>query len=692
MKIKFLIFVIISLNTLIFHANSNEKYNYFQILLNKKNYLILNSLILENYKNKIILPEFEKKLSGDILYKDEKIPIKLWLGGIGQEHYDRNQINNNTLEIRVKKNKYFLNTKKFRILSPKAFRYDFPLTYNEILNYLEIPNQYIIPIKFLITSNNNSAFKEMQNIFLIVEKFDSDYLDRNFLRQSTIFERDLHQGKENKKIIYKLRNGLINKKKYDSLVDELNFVNKDKLKIINNIKNENVDKYATKLFLKYLNNQQSALDTFDLNQLSKVFALHTIINNYHALSDHNLKFYFNRFTKKLEILPSDPHSPILIDESKRKNEFIKNLKNHYDFFPGTWYENLIEDDNFKYQYINSLKNLVNDEKFINKLDNLPYFFSKQKTSENVEIIKKNIKFFQNYFSNNKLVLNKNLEIYNSEYFRYDHSDKKIYLNSNNISKPLVVGEEFKDYELIFDKEEINFIKSGSIIINSNFSCNNKLKTTISSKSKFNYIYFFGKITKIENCDFKNFNYSSSIENQFTTSPITFYKTNLSIKNSTFENSESEDLVNIVDSKVIIENLNLKNSFSDALDIDNSEGKIFRLNIQNCKNDCLDFSSSKFEISQLFIQNSADKGISVGEQSNIDLKNSIIQNCNLLCLAVKDSSIVTLDNVEFKKGKIAIALYVKKKIFNKPILKKKDLKFENIIFEYKAEENLKKILN
>jgi hypothetical protein len=36
--------------------------------------------------------------------------------------------------------------------------------------------------------------------------------------------------------------------------------------------------------------------------------------------------------------------------------------------------------------------------------------------------------------------------------------------------------------------------------------------------------------------------------------------------------------------------------------------------------------------------------------------------------------------------------LKKKIFNKPILKKKDLKFENIIFEYKAEENLKKILN
>ena len=64
-------------------------------------------------------------------------------------------------------------------------------------------------------------------------------------------------------------------------------------------------------------------------------------------------------------------------------------------------------------------------------------------------------------------------------------------------------------------------------------------------------------------------------------------------------------------------------------------KIANLKIKDCKNDCLDFSSSKFIITDLFIDNSQDKGISVGEKSFINISNSIVQNCNLICLAVKD---------------------------------------------------------
>ena len=50
----------------------------------------------------------------------------------------------------------------------------------------------------------------------------------------------------------------------------------------------------------------------------------------------------------------------------------------------------------------------------------------------------------------------------------DHNSKKIYLLSDTISEPLKIGDEFREYELVFDKSIINFNNSGSIIINSNF--------------------------------------------------------------------------------------------------------------------------------------------------------------------------------------------------------------------------------
>ena len=61
MKFKFylLVFLFSIIFTLNIHAD--QSVNNFEISLNKKNYLILNSLILENYKNKIILPNYKKK-------------------------------------------------------------------------------------------------------------------------------------------------------------------------------------------------------------------------------------------------------------------------------------------------------------------------------------------------------------------------------------------------------------------------------------------------------------------------------------------------------------------------------------------------------------------------------------------------------------------------------------------------------
>ena len=72
MKFKFyqLVFLFLIIFTLNTHADQGK--NNFEISLNKKSYLILNSLILENYKNKIILPNYKKKLMEILFMKIKK--------------------------------------------------------------------------------------------------------------------------------------------------------------------------------------------------------------------------------------------------------------------------------------------------------------------------------------------------------------------------------------------------------------------------------------------------------------------------------------------------------------------------------------------------------------------------------------------------------------------------------------------
>ena len=118
-----------------------------------------------------------------------------------------------------------------------------------------------------------------------------------------------------------------------------------------------------------------------------------------------------------------------------------------------------------------------------------------------------------------------------------------------------------------------------------------------------------------------------------------------------------------------------------------------LKISNCRNDCLDFSSSKFKIKNLKVKNAGDKGISIGENSSIDLDGSTIDECNSICIAIKDSSRFTLKNVNFVNGEIAIAQYIKKKIFNEPYVKfNENINYEKIEKPFIKAENLEEVIN
>jgi hypothetical protein len=670
-----------------------------QILLNKKNYLSLNSLSRDNYKNKVIIEKNKKKFSGKILNNEKEYEIKLWLDGLSPEHFDSNILENNTLEIRVKKD-YLINTKKFRLISPEAFTINFTQNYNEMLKYLKLPSRYYRFVKLNINyaKEFKGTFASKDKIFVLEEKIGEDFLDRNNLRQSVIFERDLFSTKKFTKTIFEQRNKIISEEKAKSIIEDIKKKRKYRTKI-NNKSTEKIEKYAINLFELFLDDKLSFEQVFDTNQVTKMFSLHILTNSLHALDDLNVKFYFNPIIKKISLIPTDPHQPKLINKNyKFSNEEIKYLNkiivNNNFFNKSVWYSKLLKDKVFQEQLIEKLKALIFDDNFLVFLEELKKKDNDYMRIKYLERVINNLNHLKENFSKSKSIQKfyiENKNFINDEYFEYDHKNKKIYFKKFIISKSISISKHFRDYELIIKDKDLVFENNGSLNINSKFKCTaSNNKNIISSISNNNFIYFFGKKTIIDNCDFKNFNHTLS--NEFTTSPITFYKTNLIMKESTIINSNSEDLINIIESTVEMSDSLFKNSTSDAVDIDNSIGFIKNTRIENCGNDCLDFSSSKFEIEGLIVKNSIDKGVSIGEKSDIIIKNSYISDCSFICLAIKDSSIVSLNKIYFKNGKVAVADYIKKKIFNAPFVKSNDLKYKEIESQRIKSKNLNEIIN
>ena len=96
------------------------------------------------------------------------------------------------------------------------------------------------------------------------------------------------------------------------------------------------------------------------------------------------------------------------------------------------------------------------------------------------------------------------------------------------------------------------------------------------------------ILKIEKLNLSNYDLNFNI-----TGTIAFFDGKVEMKECSFNNIDSEDSINIVNSKLLLKNIGFDNSKSDAVDIDYSEGLIENLKFTNIGNDALDFQGLIF---------------------------------------------------------------------------------------------------
>ena len=295
----------------------------------------------------------------------------------------------------------------------------------------------------------------------------------------------------------------------------------------------------------------------------------------------------------------------------------------------------------------------NDSNIIKNVRKIKKIFSEK---SNIQINKE--------FNNNFYLQEFDDEILN--FIDINHSNKTITFKDleNTFKNNLEIPVHLEDYTLLLQPGlKLNFLYNASLTIYSNVETeknNTDQNIIINSKSKSSYIKFFGKKNKLYNVNFTNFNFTKIKNENFLTSPITFYESNVELINISIENINAEDLLNIVNSNFKIENSNFNNSTSDLVDIDNSIGEIINSKFINCQNDCLDFSGSEVKLENIYIENSGDKGLSVGENSNININNLLINKSSKLCIAAKDQSNLNLKNIKLSDCEYGIAAFIKKR--------------------------------
>ena len=143
-----------------------------------------------------------------------------------------------------------------------------------------------------------------------------------------------------------------------------------------------------------------------------------------------------------------------------------------------------------------------------------------------------------------------------------------------------------------------------------------------------------------------------------TGAVTFYEADVRFNRCRFQNNHCEDGLNVVRSQIELEFCTIANTPFDGLDSDFCRGEIRHCRFEATGNDGLDFSGSVVNVKDCHIVGSRDKGISVGEQSDIMLFDCRIEGVPI-AMASKDRSMLMVYSVALQDCEQGFTAYQKK---------------------------------
>ena len=171
-----------------------------------------------------------------------------------------------------------------------------------------------------------------------------------------------------------------------------------------------------------------------------------------------------------------------------------------------------------------------------------------------------------------------------------------------------------------------------------------------------------------------------------TGAITFYESPVKIDHCQFlDNKAGDDMLNIIRSEFEIRDSLFKSALFDALDVDFGKGKISNTSFVDCGNDGMDFSGSVIDVTGSFVNTAGDKGISVGENSVVNISLQDILNC-YIAIASKDISAVSVKDTEISTSEFGLAVYQKKTEFGPSAITGFNINMVDVATPYLVEDD------
>jgi len=399
-------------------------------------------------------------------------------------------------------------------------------------------------------------------------------------------------------------------------------------------------------------------------------SLEILSNNLKVFSNYlnYTKIYIQVDQKNNFKFLNDSFFPIEIIGYVDKNEKTKKFEKKYILSPIKDIINVSRrgKENFEYQNFNFKKSNIKSFLFKNQTTN------QMIKSENIYLNK----IILQDFDYEILFLN-SIDYLKANGISFENSGENFIIKkgSYNFTKDLFFFKKNifieKGTKIILDNSVSLFLK-GNIFIEGT----NKNKIIFQNKDKnqnFGALIFLGDNKYEANLD--NVIIDGGSEKNLlginTTGQINLFNfKDIKINESLFTNSISDDGINIKNSNITVLNSSFKNNNFDQFDCDFCKGEFkgnyFIGNAFSSEGDGLDVSGSDLNVSKNTFSSNLDKGLSVGESSNVRILNNYFDSNNM-GIAVKDGSIATLKKNVFIKNKTNTTSYIKKKYYKEPVI-------------------------
>lgn len=146
-----------------------------------------------------------------------------------------------------------------------------------------------------------------------------------------------------------------------------------------------------------------------------------------------------------------------------------------------------------------------------------------------------------------------------------------------------------------------------------------------------------------------------------TGAVTFYEADVQFYRCVFRNNRCEDGLNTIRSEFELRHCLFADTPFDAFDSDFCKGTVSDCRFLRTGNDGMDFSGSIVHVENCHLEQNEDKGVSVGEESDVSLFNTSIRNANI-AVASKDLSLLFIRGLNMENCAQGFVAYQKKPEF------------------------------